>query len=208
MGLASEGSFGLHPSIPFVAFGRELIVLIGRDSGLELTGYDASLSTNYGHKIVSMVDDAISFALFAGFPDHGVIVMGCKGEKPAPQEMLIKDITDQETLSVAVQKVILTFRSAFIEADMRTYRNPIRMLAIERAVRDLVRRYLCTCPKCEWPGFDITDRIAGLVCAWCGEPTRIIKTEILSCSHCGYHEERPATLAKTAEPGFCGYCNP
>ena len=208
VGLASEGSFGPHPSIPFVALGRELIVLVDRDRDLELTGYDASLSTNYGHKNVLLVDDAISFALTAGFPDHGVIVMGCNVGKPAPQEMLIKDITDQEALSAAVQKAIHVFGSAFIEADMRAHRNPTRMLAIERATRDLVRKYLCTCPKCAWPGFDITDRIAGLECAWCGEPTHIIKTEILCCANCSYREERPATSAKTAEPGFCDQCNP
>ena len=83
VGLASDGSFGPHPSIPFVALGRELIVLVDRDRGLELTGYDASLSTNYGHKNVSTVDEAISFALIAGLPDHGVIVMGCNAGKPA-----------------------------------------------------------------------------------------------------------------------------
>ena len=32
-GLASEGSFGPHPFIPFLALGRELVVLIDRDTG-------------------------------------------------------------------------------------------------------------------------------------------------------------------------------
>ena len=40
VGLASEGSFGPFPSFPFVALGRELIVMVDRDAGLELTGHD------------------------------------------------------------------------------------------------------------------------------------------------------------------------
>ena len=208
VGLASEGSFGPFPSFPFVALGRELIVMIDRDTGLELTGYDASLSTNYGQKSVVTVEESRSFAQSLRFPDHGLIVMGSKGGKPAPENMLIKDISDQETLDAAVQRAINNCGSAFVEADMRAHRNPTRMLAIERATRDLVRRYMSQCPKCAWPGFDITERIAGLVCAWCGEPTRIIKTEILRCTNCEYCEEQPATKAKTAEPGFCDNCNP
>jgi len=36
--LASEGSFGPHPHVPFAALGRELVMLIDRESGLELVG--------------------------------------------------------------------------------------------------------------------------------------------------------------------------
>lgn len=39
VGLASEGSFGPHPELPFVSMGLELVLLIDRDSGLELAGW-------------------------------------------------------------------------------------------------------------------------------------------------------------------------
>ena len=55
IGIASEGSFGPHPYIPFLALGRELILLIDRETGLELTGHDASPETNFDHAVVSNV---------------------------------------------------------------------------------------------------------------------------------------------------------
>lgn len=39
VGLASEGSFGPHPELPFVSMGLELVLLVDRDSGLELAGW-------------------------------------------------------------------------------------------------------------------------------------------------------------------------
>lgn len=208
VGLASEGSFGPHPFIPFLALGRELIVLIDRDTGLELIGYDASPATNYGHVVVSNPEDALKFAERAQFPAHGLIVMGCDGEKPAPERALIKDIADRATLASAVRRAIEICGSAFIEADMRAHRNPTRMAAIERAARDLVGRYLSKCPSCAWPGFDVTERVAGLACAWCGEPTQVIRAEVLSCAQCAHRLERPATTEVTADPGRCKNCNP
>jgi len=208
VGLASEGSFGPHPFIPFLAIGRELIVLIDRDSGLELTGHDASPATNCGHAIVSTLDAAIAFAERAGFPDHGLIVMACDGEQPDPQRLLIKDIVDLTSLDSAVRRAIALCGAAFVEADMRAHRNPTRMAAIKRAAQDLVRRYVSQCPACTLPGFDVTERIAGLPCAWCAEPTQVIQTEVLSCKQCRYRVERPATTEATADPGRCDRCNP
>jgi hypothetical protein len=208
VGLASEGSFGPHPIIPFLALGREMVVLIDRDTGLELIGFDASPDTNYGHAIVSNMQDAAAFMEGVRFPEHGLIVMGCDGEQPAPQRLLIKDIIDQASLDFAIRQAIGICGSAFLEADMRAHRNPTRMAAIERATRDLVRRYLSLCPACAWPGFEVTERVTGLPCAWCGEPTQLIKTDVLACKQCGHRLERAATTETTANPGRCEGCNP
>jgi hypothetical protein len=115
VGLASKGRFGLHPFIPFLVTGRELVVLIDRDTGLELIGHDASSATNYGHAIVFSLEDAVAFAERARFPDYGLIVMGCDGEKPAPGRVLVKDIVDQTPLESAVRQTIGICGSAFVE---------------------------------------------------------------------------------------------
>ncbi len=70
-GLASEGSFGPHPWLPWVAGGRELIVLTGRDGGLELVGADLTAETNHGSRLVGSVADALAFAQEIGFPTRG-----------------------------------------------------------------------------------------------------------------------------------------
>jgi hypothetical protein len=208
VGVASEGSFGPHPSIPFLPLGRELVLLADREMGLELPGLDASLDTNFGHAVVSDIDCAMAFAERSGFPDHGLIVMGCADGRPAPDIALIKDITDRDSLEAALREVLSICRSAFVETDMRAHRNPTRMAAIERATRDLIRRFHSRCSVCAHPGFDVIERVPGLPCAWCGEPTRVVRREVLRCTACGHRKERPATDQETADPGQCDGCNP
>jgi hypothetical protein len=206
--LASEGSFGPHPYLPFAALDRELVLLIDQERGLELAGHFASAETNYGHAIVTDAQAAMGFAERSGFPGHGLIVMGCVDEKPAPAIALVKDICDRAVLKPAVADVVAECGAAFVEPDMRAHRNPTRMRAIEHAAQDLVRRFRSQCPACAHRGFDVTERIAGLPCAWCREPTEVIRSEVVRCQVCQYRHERPATDAVTTDPGRCESCNP
>jgi hypothetical protein len=208
VGIASEGSFGPHPPIPFLPLGRELVLLIDRETGLELTGHDASPETNFSHAVVSDLAGAVAFAERCRFPKHGLIVMGCVDGQPRPHRALFKDVTDHDKLEAAVRSVTAECGAAFVETDMRAHRNPTRMTAIERAAKDLVRRFLSCCPECGYPGFDVTERLPGLPCAWCGEPTQVIQREVLSCGACGHRQERAATTSSTADPGQCDGCNP
>ncbi len=208
IGVASEGSFGPHPLIPFLPFGIELVVLIDRDTGFELIGRDGSPETNLRHQVVSNVDEAVAFAKRSGFPEHGLIVIGCIDGQPAPACSLIKDIADAAELQIAVLKTLTLCGSALVETDMRAHRNPTRMVAIERATRDLARRFVSQCPACNCRGFDVTERVAGLPCEWCGGPTNAIRHHVLQCSACGHREERSATTCATADPGQCDFCNP
>jgi hypothetical protein len=208
VGLASEGSFGPHPYLPFMAIGRELVLMVDRENGLELIGYDASPETNFGHAVVRDLEAAFVFAQRVRFPEHGLIVMGSRDEQPAPELMLDKDVTGAAELEIAVRNAIRICGAAFVESDMRAHRNPTRMAAIERATRDLARRFHSRCPNCDYPGFDVTERIPGLPCAWCGEPTRVIMAEVLICQSCCHREERSAATTPTADPGQCDGCNP
>jgi hypothetical protein len=208
VGIASEGSFGPHPYIPFLPLGRELVLLVDRMTGLELTGHDASPETNFGHAVVSDVAGAVAFAERSRFPKHGLIVMGCVDDQPSPTRVLMKDVTDHDKLVAAIRKVVGECGAAFVETDMRAHRNPTRMNAIGRAAADLVRRFQRRCPACAYPGFDVTERVPGLPCEWCGAPTHMIQSEVLSCRSCGHREKRAATSRTTADPGQCQECNP
>lgn len=207
VGLASEGSFGPHPYFPFLATGRELVLLVDRDGGFELTGADMTTDTNFAHRIVHDGAGAAAFAKAMGFPTHGLIVMGCRDERPAADILLVKDVTEADELNAAVQRALRLCDGAFLQTDMRAHRNPTRMAAIGRATRDLVRRFHSRCPACVTPGFDTTERRGGLPCAWCGAPTRIVMAEILSCLACGHRQER-VTDAASADPAHCDACNP
>ena len=208
VGIASEGSSGPHPQIPLLSFRHEIVVLIDRETGLELIGHHADAATNYGHAIVSDLAGATAFAGRVGFPDHGLIVIGCDEQRqPVPSLGLIKDVASPADLAGALERIVSSSGAAFVETDMRAHRNPTRMRAIKRATLDLVRRSRSLCPECNRPGFAVTECVPGLRCASCANPTRIVKAEVMTCAGCRFRFERQ-TGTITAEPGFCDYCNP
>ncbi|WP_323494116.1 DUF6671 family protein [Sphingomonas sp. 10B4] len=207
IGLASEGSFGPHPYIPFCPVEREIVVLVDRTSDLELVGHHATLDTNFAHVVVNDIAAGLEFAERVGFPDHGVIVMGCRDGQPVPDLTLIKDAATRDDLASALHEVIAKAGAAFVETDMRAYRNPRRMRAIKRATIDLARRASSPCPGCGRPGYAVTERLPGLPCSWCGEPTLLTKANVQSCVGCGWRVER-AVEAVAADPAHCGECNP
>ena len=207
IGLASEGSFGPHPYIPFCPLEREIVVLVDRRSGLELVGRHATPDTNFAHVVFADIARGLDFAEKVGFPDHGVIVMGCRDGQPAHDLGLIKDAETWDDLTSALHQVVDKAGTAFVETDMRAHRNPKRMRAIKRATIDLVRRARSPCPACGRPGYAVTERLPGLPCSWCGEPTLLIRASVQSCVGCGWRAER-AVEAVVAEPAHCGECNP
>ncbi len=205
--VASEGSFGPHPHLPFVSLGREIVVLVDRDRDLTLIGHHADLQTNYANKILSSLEEAETFAAAAGFPRHGLSVIGVTEGRPDPTRFLDKDVTDPSRLRAAVASGISACGVVLLQTDMRAHRNPTRMAAIRRAAENLVQVYRSSCPRCSRPGFGIRERVPGLPCSACGEPTPLVLKEIWSCSGCGEAEERRAKRA-AADPAECPACNP
>ncbi len=207
VGLASEGSFGPHPYIPLLPLGREIVVMIDRETGLELIGRHVSPSTNFAHEVVTDAQAALVFAERSGFPAHGLIVLGAVNGRPAPDILMRKDIDTAARLVRVVEEAIRHCGAAFVETDMRAHQNPTRMRAIKRATVDLVRRYRSPCPKCARPGFAVTERPRGLPCSWCGEPTNAVCAEVMVCAGCRHRVALPAA-SDTADPGLCNACNP
>jgi len=207
IGLASEGSFGGHPQLPFLPFGQEIVMLIDRRSGLELVGRHGSVRTNFAHAVVTDPEAGQAFAERIGFPGHGVILTAWVDERPAPGIGLIKDVVSGASLIDGIDRIVGQAGAVLVETDMRADRNPTRMRAIKRATLDLVRRSRSLCPACGWPGFAVTEWPAGLPCADCGEPTLQTRAEILTCTGCSHTEERPVAR-RAADPGQCGDCNP
>lgn len=207
-GLSSEGSFGPHPSVPFVAGGVELVLLIDRETGLELTGLDVTMETNFSSTCVTSVDEAKSFADRVSFPSHGLIVIAAPQEKPEPALGMTKGIVDRADLEQAVEEALRLHGRAWLETDMRAHLNPTRMRSVERAVQALARGAHSLCPACARPGYVTVERIGGLPCADCGEPTGKARAEVLACAGCGQREERPLAGPSHATAFDCPLCNP
>ncbi|HEY9652262.1 MAG TPA: DUF6671 family protein, partial [Coleofasciculaceae cyanobacterium] len=75
LAIASEGTFGPHPTFPYISLNRELVILLDQANALEIVGQEASTETNYAHQSVSTLEDAYKFADEIGFPEHGLVVI-------------------------------------------------------------------------------------------------------------------------------------
>jgi hypothetical protein len=206
--VASEGSFGPHPALPLLPFGDELVLLVDRETGFELTGRHVGPETNFAYRRVRDVETALDFARRCGFPGHGMIVLGACGEAPAPHLFCEKAPEDEAALASAAARAIALTGAAFLETDMRAHRNPTRQDAIRRAAQDLVRRLGSPCPACTRPGFDRRRRISGLPCSDCGTPTDMTAAWVHACEGCGLEDTRPVAGEPWADPGSCPSCNP
>ncbi|SEL13466.1 hypothetical protein SAMN04488700_0417 [Carnobacterium iners] len=209
LAIASEGTFGPHPFVPFIPFNREIVMLIDKENGIEISGIAMTTETDFKQKVVKSFTEAYEFSLSAGFPKTGIVVKLSEHSKDLGE--MIKGITIKEDLEKAVAYALEKSinNEIFIATDMRASYNPKRMKNIEAATRDLLKNIVCLCPSCQWPGYKITDRKKGLPCKWCNYPTELTLSYRYSCGRCGYNEERnyPDGIEQ-ADPGNCQHCNP
>ncbi|RZM77363.1 DUF6671 family protein [Leptolyngbya iicbica] len=209
LAIASEGSFGPHPEIPFVPCDRELVLLLDRQHNLEIVGQAISTQTNYRAQTVRSVDEAVAFATAVGFPKHGVVVMPTDGA--IESAAIAKGITTKQELTQAVSKAIGQSErgTAHIETDMRAHYNPTRMQVIAAATENLIQLISQRCPSCQCPGFSIARRNPGLPCAWCHTPTLLPLSVTYRCQRCDFGQAKNFPDGQqTADPGNCAYCNP
>ncbi len=99
LGLASEGSFGPHPQIPWVAADHELLAFVDEERGIEVVESVFRERTNYTHCKARQVNGLNEFLCQAQFPSHALIVRPNDGTKP---ELLFKEILDQKAPTNAI----------------------------------------------------------------------------------------------------------
>lgn len=207
LGISSEGSFGSHPSIPFIQSNYEIVLFIDLKNKVEIRGNYRTSETNLDGKYISSTEEAIDFANRIGFPDHGVIIKKNENSKFG----IYKNIDTLEILADIVQSLLngVLCNKVFIETDMRAFKNPTRMRAIEKACEDLIKNIYSLCPKCKTPGFVKIDFERGLPCSYCGLATDLPLKDIYKCSKCNHNEKIDVTkYGNEADPQYCGYCNP
>lgn len=207
LALASEGSFGPHPTVPWLPCNRELVLLLDGKHQLEIVGEALSTETNYRQTKVTNLNQALEFAAQVGFPEHGLVVLS-HPEQPA-QGQIFKGIVTEAALAAAVAAVCDHGGAAQIETDMRALYNPTRMRVIAAATQNLLDILDNHCPKCDWPGFALQSTLPGLPCGLCQLPTRQTLAVVYHCQHCGHTAKMPPPDGPmAADPTYCDYCNP
>lgn len=203
---ASEGSYGPHPVIPYVAGGHELVLLVDRETGHEVVGQHLTARTNYRQALVADWPQAQAFAHAVRFPQHAVIVSRCPGGDLAAAQPIAKGVQTWGELEQRVREALSAGTPVGLSADMRAHLNPTRMTAVAAAGRDLVEALRARCPACDRPGFVVAERIKGLPCGDCGAPTRQVMQTLRRCTACGETARR--TLSDPGDPTWCDHCNP
>ncbi|OKH32073.1 hypothetical protein NIES2119_27330 [[Phormidium ambiguum] IAM M-71] len=209
LAISSEGTFGPHPFVPYLSCNREIVMLLDKKHDIEIIGEEFSTETNHSHQVVKSVEAAFEFAQKVGFPEHGLVVMF--EETPKDNSEIIKGITTPEKLEEAVSLFLKKSSNGkvHLETDMRALYNPTRMKNIAKATLNLVEKINSLCPKCDYPGFSLTERKRGLPCALCNMPTQLTLSAIYQCQKCGFQKEIlfPDGIEQV-DPAQCMYCNP
>lgn len=203
--VASEGSFGSHPSIFFAAADDELMMLVDAKNDLEIVVREISLATNINAATITNESDLLEFVQRIDFPSHGLIL------KPAENNYtkIIKGIKNLEDLKDHFQDFKNEFGGVYVETDMRANFNPLRMKVIEKTAQKLLEAIKSTCPECKTPGFTVNKVIPGLPCSWCKTPTASTLSFVYLCKKCGFYKEVFYPHQKTNEdPAYCHSCNP
>jgi hypothetical protein len=205
LGIASEGSFGPHPSLFFVSADDEFLIFIDKKNNLEIIARELSTETNFNGKELKTENELLDFAQSIGFPAHGLILRQSKDDFSE----IHKGITDPEILKTTFENLHSNHHSVYVETDMRAMYNPTRMEVIKKAAEKLVEKIKSACPVCQMPGFVIAQAKRGLECSLCGLPTNSTLSYIYQCQHCNFTKEEMYPNKKTAEdPMYCDYCNP
>lgn len=208
LGIASEGSFGPDPLVPFVPVDHELLAFVDDDLGIEIVEQVLSPRTNFAYATGRTIDDLQNFLAQARFPSHGLIVRPNSGLEPG---LLFKGIMTFDALEEAVERCASVSEDglAHVETDMRAHVNPTRQQVLRKVAVQLGQRLATLCPECRTPGWGLVDVVRGLPCEWCGGETDLVRAEIHGCPRCTYRQTYPRRDGlRLAAPDNCPWCNP
>ena len=136
MAIASEGSFGAHPSIFFATANEEFLLFIDKKNDLEVLVRELSMETNFNGSEIKTNEALQSFAKNADFPSHGLILRKSKDD----YSEIVKGISDFEQLINSFNHFLSNYGTPYIETDMRAMHNPTRLKVIEKATKKLAEK--------------------------------------------------------------------
>jgi hypothetical protein len=205
LGIASEGAFDNDPYTGMLPWNYELVLLIDDIRNIEIIGFFGGQAQSASH-LVSSWDELTALLSEAQFTTHQLVIRPDDEYHPECR----KGIKDLKSLKEAFEWATSLSKkgNVFVENDLRAHTNPTRMANILKATQDLSRKMNSLCPECESPGFSVTERKKGLLCACCEAPTNLPVANIWSCVKCDYKKEELIPNQTKADPSKCHYCNP
>ena len=206
LGIASEGSIGPDPAVPFIHSNIEHLVLVDDENGIVISEIHRSFEIIAATITAAPDQDLTSFLEKADFPNHALIV------RPNTQikSNCIKGINNHEQLMHAIEISSQLSPNGFvvIESDLRAMHSPSRQRNIEEVAKLLAKRINLLCPNCQMPGWGRVGYEKGLNCSECElKNPDAIRQEKLGCVKCD-HVELGNVIASVLDPAQCNFCNP
>lgn len=202
--IASEGSFGPHPTIFFAPADREILCFIDVAQNIIITESAITTDTNYAQKEITREDEYETFLKNIQFGSHGVMVRSL-----ADNRILAKGITQLYALSSILAEAFKQYPQLRLETDMRAMFNPTRMKVIHELTQKLIHRIKQICDACQAPGFGKKSVEGKLCCKECGCVTDLFQYQVLNCVNCSYQQRHPRPDGLIdASPNHCLNCNP
>lgn len=206
LGVATEGSFGPHPSLPWMAAHEEWMVLVDEKNELVISKRKWSIDTNFSHAKISNEDELFQFAEKAQFPSHALTL---RSKKDNGSQEMVKGIHDVQLLKDCFHRMNIPFSELTVETDMRAHFNPTRMKVIEELTIELMQKAVTPCPECKKNGFGEQKFVSGLPCLQCGLPTSSALYKITTCASCSFEDKSLYPMGNPFEnPMHCHFCNP
>lgn len=204
LGIASEGSFGPHPLLPFTPFHEEFLALVDSKSNLEIVVKKQTTETNYAMAEYVKGQSLDDFLSTSRFPSHAIIVRALSGN-----QVIAKGINNLANLESAMEKAFKVSEVVRLETDMRAMFNPTRMKIINELTLELINRIQSVCIQCGTYGFGERHVSGHLPCSWCSSDTQLFQNIVEKCLRCDYELIKPRSdNLVQADPTYCHYCNP
>lgn len=206
IGIASEGSIGPDPMVPFINSNIEHLVLVDDDQEIVISEVHRSFDIVAATISATLKTDLTDFLQKADFPNQRLIVRSSK----KADGNCIKGIADPDELTEAIAKVSRSSPDGLVivESDLRAMHSPSRQRNIAEVAKLLAIRVSQLCPDCQLPGWGRVGYEKGLYCSECGlDNPSAIRQEILGCVKCE-HVELGMVISSELDPAQCNFCNP
>jgi len=204
IGIASEGSIGADPLLPFINSDIELMALVDQERSLVIIESLRSTEIVAQTTKISKESEIDKFLTQADFPNHALILRS----EDKQVSFCEKGIRDRKSLDLAILKGLKDFPTLVLESDLRAHCSPSRQKNITALAEKLALRLIHLCPECAAPGWGVVSHKKGLPCQECGEISEgALAQEIQGCGRCEF-TELGKTLAESIDPAQCQLCNP
>jgi hypothetical protein len=206
-GIATEGSFGPHPHLPFMASHNEWIAWIDRENESSMIESYQTERTNFSHRVVKTYQELEPFLEKLRFPSHALIAR--PSDIALDSRFVFRGLQDFSALRAAIGICATQSptQKVYIETDMRAHVNPTRQEGILEVAKKLAVRIQTLCSACGYPGWGIIRLERGLECESCGKPGRWVKAEVIGCARCQHEVKRPRPDGRTLAPSSaCESC--